>query len=174
MSRLGRVPALCAVLILALATPAPAQHQTTPQPPAQTGSATHGHLAVAGAWARATPPAARTGAIYFTVTNDGAEPDRLVAAVSPAAAMVELHTHVMEGGVARMRQISAVEVSPGEPAVFQPGGLHVMLIDLRAPLRDGERVSLTLTFARAGALTFEVPVRRSAPAGGPPAGHHQH
>jgi copper(I)-binding protein len=49
-----------------------------------------------------------------------------------------------------------------------------MLIDLRAPLRDGERVSLTLTFARAGTLTLDVPVRRTAPAGGPPAGHHQH
>lgn len=134
-----------------------------------------GHLAITGAWARATPPAARTGAVYLTVSNDGANADRLVAATSPAAAAAELHSHTMEGGVARMRAVEAVEISPGEPAVFQPGGLHLMLVDLRAPLRDGQSLSLTLTFARAGPVTLEVPVRRAPPTAAGPTGHpHQH
>lgn len=161
-------------MILALGLPGAAQAQMRPaEPGAAAGQA--GTLTISGAWARATPPAARTGAVYLTVTNDGGAPDRLVAGASSAAASVEFHAHMMDAGVARMRAIEAVEISPGEPAIFQPGGLHVMLIDLRAPLREGQSIPLTLTFARAGTITLDVPVRRTAPPGTPlPSHQHEH
>jgi periplasmic copper chaperone A len=130
------------------------------------GSAT---LTVDGAWARATAGLARNGAAYMTIHNTGAAADRLVAAASPVAGSVELHAHIKDGDVMRMRQVMAVEITPGEPAVFQPGGLHVMLLDLKAPLKDGERFPVTLTFEKAGQVTVSVEVRRSAPT--PAAGH---
>jgi periplasmic copper chaperone A len=124
-------------------------------------------LTVDGAWARATAGLARNGAAYMTIHNTGAAVDRLVAAASPVAGTVELHAHIKDGDVMRMRQVMAVEIAPGEPAVFQPGGLHVMLLDLKAPLKDGEHFPVTLTFEKAGPITISIAVRRSAPAAGP-------
>ncbi len=144
--------------LLAAAPPAAAQG-----PDAAAGGA----LRIEGAWARATPPAARTGAAYLTVINAGGEPDRLVAASSPAAAQAELHTHISEGNVARMQQLQAIDIPAGGRLSFAPGGLHVMLVNLQGPLRDGTRFPLTLRFARAGEITIEVPVSRSAPAAAP-------
>lgn len=123
---------------------------------------------VDGAWARASAGAARNGAAYMTIRNDGKAADRLVAASSPAAGKVELHTHLKDGEVMRMRQVMTVEIAPGTPAVMQPGGLHVMLLDLKAPLKDGERFPVTLNFEKAGSMTVTVEVRRTPPAG---AGH---
>ncbi len=143
-----------------LAAPLPATAQA---PDAAAGGA----LRVEGAWARATPPAARTGAAYLTVINTGGEPDRLLEASSPAAAHAELHTHISEGNVARMQQLPAIDIPAGGRVSFAPGGLHVMLMNLQGPLRDGTRFPLTLRFARAGELTIEVPVSRSAPASAP-------
>lgn len=128
-------------------------------------------LMIEAPWARATPPAARTGAAYFTIVNGGPEPDRLVGASSPAAPVVELHTHVSEGNVARMLQVQAVDIPAAGRVAFAPGGLHVMLVNLPAPLHDGTRFPLTLRFARAGEITIEVPVSRSAP---PASSGHRH
>ncbi len=149
-----------AMMAALLAAPLPATAQA---PDAGAGGA----LRVEGAWARATPPAARTGAAYLTVINTGGEPDHLVAASSPAAAQAELHTHISEGNVARMQQLPAIDIPAGGRVSFAPGGLHVMLMNLQGPLRDGTRFPLTLRFARAGELTIEVPVSRSAPASAP-------
>lgn len=153
-------------LVLALLLPLlPALASAQAPPPAQSHAA--GSLTVSGAWARATPPNARTGAAYLTIANKGPTSDRLTAAASPAARAAELHTHAMEGGVARMRPVDAVEIAAGESAIFQPGGLHVMLIDLAAPLREGQSLALTLNFEKAGAVTVEVPIRRTPPAAAP-------
>jgi len=122
-------------------------------------------LAVHEPWARAALQG-RTSAAYMTIENTTDALDRLVAAASPVARVVELHTHIMEGGVMRMRPVTAIEVNPGEPAVLRPGGLHVMLIDLTRPLRAGETIPLTLRFEKAGEVTIDVPVQ-PAGAGGP-------
>ena len=121
----------------------------------------HGRMAlkVEQPWARATPGNAPNGAAYLKVVNQGQQMDRLVGATSPVSRKVELHTHTMEGGMMRMRQVSAVEVHPGETAVFQPGGNHIMLIDLKAPLKEGESFPLTLVFDEAGQVTTEVTVQ---------------
>lgn len=127
-----------------------------------------GDLSIEQPWARAS--VAANGAAYMTIRTSGAEADRLIGAASPVATTVELHTHLVEGDVMRMRPVKAIEVNVGEPAVLQPGGLHVMLIGLKAPLKAGDSFPLTLTFEKAGTVTVDVAV--TAPgAGGEPAPH---
>lgn len=132
-----------------------------------------GELAIDHPWARATPENAKTGAAYMTLTNTGNKEDRLVSAASPVDDRVELHTHAMDGDVMRMRRIGALEVHPGEPAVFQPGGLHVMLFGLKAPLREGQSFPLTLVFERSGSVEVRVTVQGigAAPREQAPGGH---
>jgi periplasmic copper chaperone A len=139
---------LLALLALALAPAAAAADE-----------ARIGDLVIQDAWARASIGQVLNSAAYMTVTNRGAETDRLVDAAAPAAARAELHTHLHEQGVVRMRRVEAIEVAPGEATVLQPGGLHVMVIDLAAPLEAGDRLALTLTFERAGEIDLDLLVR---------------
>ena len=132
-----------------------------------------GDIMIEQAWARATPGKAPNGAAYFTLRAEGETPDRLVAAASPVAERAELHTHLMEDGVMKMRAIKAVEITPGSPTVFQPGGHHVMLMGLKAPLVEGERFPLTLTFERAGPVEIEVEIEKIG-AMAPMKGHGGH
>ena len=122
------------------------------------GDSRLGDLVVSEPWARATIGQAKAGAAYFTVANNGAAADRLVAVESPAAKRSELHGHTMDGGVMRMRPVEAIELAPGAPVVLQPGGLHVMLMGLKAPLKQGGRFPLTLIFEKSGRLEVEVRV----------------
>lgn len=108
-------------------------------------------------WARATAGRSETGAAYLTLTG-GDSADALVAASSPVAETVELHTHLEEDGVMRMRPVAMIPVGPGEKVELKPGGLHIMLIGLKGPLKEGKRFPLTLTFQRAGTVRTEVPV----------------
>jgi copper(I)-binding protein len=127
--------------------------------------------AISGAWVRATPPGAKTGAAYLTISTDGTA-DTLLAATSPAARTVELHTHVSDNGLSRMQRLDAVPLPAGESVHFEPGGLHLMLIDITAPLIAGQQVTLSLQFAKAGVVEVTAPVldaRAAAPAA--PAAH---
>ncbi len=127
--------------------------------PAFAGDSRLGDLVVSDPWARATIGQAKAGAAYLTVANNGAAADRLVAVETPAAKRSELHGHTMDGGVMRMRPVEAIELAPGAPVVLRPGGLHVMLMGLKAPLEEGARFPLTLIFEKAGRLEVEVPVK---------------
>lgn len=118
---------------------------------------------VSDAWARATPPGAVNGAVFFTLRNRGPDEDRLRKATSPVSKVAELHTHVMDGGVARMRQLPEIAVPAGGSTVLKPGGLHIMLIGLQQPLRDGETIDLVLHFDKTGERTLRVPVHRAQP-----------
>ena len=129
------------------------------------GSAAAQGVAIEGPWARATAGQAKNGAAYLTLTNLGDTPERLVKVESPVATTVELHAHVNDNGVMRMRAITAIEVSPGEPSILQPGGLHVMLIDLKEPLKQGEKFPLTLTFESGKTATVQVAIRQSGAVG---------
>jgi len=130
-----------------------------------------GELAVSEAWARATPPGASVAAAYLTIDNSGGEADRLLGASCEAAGRVEVHESRREGEVMRMRKAEPLDVAAGERVVFGPGGLHVMLMDLEAPLRQGERLPLVLRFERAGEVTVEAEVL-AGDATDPHAGHH--
>ena len=96
----------------------------------------------------------------MTITTRSLEPDRLISATCPLADSVELHTTVMEGSIMRMRPVQGIDVKPGEPASLKPGGLHVMLLGLRQPLKEGMSFPLILTFEKAGARSIEVKVQR--------------
>jgi copper(I)-binding protein len=116
-------------------------------------------ISVTGAYARASAsPAAKAGAAYFTVVNQGREPDRIIAASADVAENAMLHESAVEDGVATMRHVGSLEVPPGTEVALAPGGLHVMLAGLKKPLQLGERFTLTLTFERAGSLAVDVPV----------------
>src|SRR5690606_850663 len=108
-------------------------------------------------WARASAGTARNGAVYLVVENSG-DADRLIAADGAIAERVELHTHIMEGDVMKMRRVEAVDIPSHGSAALQPSGNHVMLLGLRQPLKEGQRFPLTLTFERAGTVTVEVAV----------------
>lgn len=131
---------------------------------------TVGALRVSGPIAFSTPTAARNGAAYLTLKNQGQAGDRLIAARSPAASRIELHTTLREGGVMRMRELPAIDVPAGGTVKLERGGMHVMLIDLREPLKAGARFPLTLVFEKAGTLEVMVAVESVRGA----AGHHHH
>lgn len=115
-------------------------------------------IGIVNPWARATPGASKIGALYLEIQAAESAGDRLTGASSPAAAVTEIHTHVEEAGVMKMRRLDAVDVPAGETRVFKPGGLHLMLIDLIAPLKEGEEISVKLTFEKAGVIEIEAPV----------------
>lgn len=109
---------------------------------------------------RAVPPVSTTTAAFMVLHNDGDEDRSLVGASTPAAGVAELHNHVNVDGVMQMRQVEAIPVPAGEHVSLAPGGYHLMLIDLAAPLHEGDELSLTLTFDEGESLTLDAPVRR--------------
>lgn len=113
-------------------------------------------VTVEDAWARATPPGARTGAVYFVLDNPGPT-DRLVGASTGAARQAQIHAHVHDGGMMTMEHRESLELPAGR-TVFEPGGLHVMLIDLAGPLKAGDVIEVTLGFENAGDLVVDVAV----------------
>jgi periplasmic copper chaperone A len=121
-----------------------------------------GDIVVADPWARETLGNVRESAVFLVLKATGDRPDRLVRAETPAAAAAELQSDRLDGDIIQMRPIAAIEIRPGTPTVLQPGGLHIMLVDLKAALRAGARVPLTLVFERAGRLDISVPVVRRA------------
>jgi copper(I)-binding protein len=130
-----------------------------------------GPIEVVHPWARATPPAAKVGGGYAEIRNDGSEPDRLVSVTAEVAGRVEIHEMGMKDGVMTMRPVEGgVPVPANGTAALAPGGFHLMMLDLKRPLKAGESFAGTMTFEKAGtiAVTFEV-----APIGatGPGTGH---
>ena len=112
------------------------------------------------AWARATPGAATTGAVYFQIESP--IDDRLIGVASPVARKAELHTHVEENGLMLMREVEGgLPVPAGQKLELKSGGLlHVMLIDLKQKLKAGDSFPLTVTFEKAGPRTVIVKVER--------------
>ena len=117
-----------------------------------------GDLAVQQPWTRAAGQGA-TGAGFMAISNRGAAADRLLSASSPAARAMEMHTMVRDGEVMRMRAVEAIPVPAGETVALRPGGLHLMLVGLSRPLREGETVPVTLRFERAGEVQVELSVQ---------------
>lgn len=128
-----------------------------------------GDIRIGNPWTRAAG-ANGNGGGFMRLTNRGTQPDRLISAASPIARVVELHTHIREGDVMRMRPVNDIPVPAGQTVELRPGGLHVMLIGLTEPLRQGARVPVTLRFERAGEVTVELAVEAAGARG--PAHHH--
>lgn len=135
-----------------------------------------GDLRLNHPWARVTVPGQKAGGAFLAIRNAGNAADRLVGASSPAAERVEVHTMSMQGDVMRMRQIEALDLPPGQTVQLQPGHLHLMLMNLKAPLKQGDKVPVTLRFEKAGEVKLEFwvetgPATDTKPAAGH---HHQH
>lgn len=114
-------------------------------------------------YVRLMPPAATTSAAFMILRNAGAAPARLLAASSPLAERVELHDHLRDGDVMRMRRVDSVAIPASGQVQLQPGGLHVMLIGLKRPLKEGENVPLTLEFADGSQKQVTAPIKPIRP-----------
>jgi copper(I)-binding protein len=130
-----------------------------------------GPLRIEQPFARATAPTARAGGAYMTIVNSGSAADRLLRVESTVAARVELHTVIKEGDVMRMREVPGIDVPANGKAMLAPGGFHIMLMELKAPLKAGDTAAMTLVFEKAGRVEVAVPI---LPLGAAPAGEHKH
>ena len=108
-------------------------------------------------WTRATPPGAKVGAGFMRLRNAGAA-DRVIGASSPVAGRVEMHITVRDGDVMKMREVTSFEVPAGGSVELKPGGAHLMLLDLKRPLKKGEKVPLRLKLEKGGELKMELSV----------------
>ncbi len=142
--------ALCALPIAALAHHEPGHGHT----------GEHAAIQVGQPWAPATPPVATVGAGYATITNPGDQADRLLGGESPAAGRVEIHLMRHDNGVMTMRPLpDGVEIPPGATLELQPGGVHLMFLNLTKPLQAGEIIPVTLEFQDAGLIEAQFTVR---------------
>jgi len=115
-------------------------------------------LSVTDARARAVPPTAEISAAFMTLTNNANEDVALVSAQSSVAESVELHTNSMTDGKMKMRRIDQIELPAQQSTKLEPGGLHIMLIGLKKPLKMGETVDLELSFSDGTNETMNIPV----------------
>jgi hypothetical protein len=115
-------------------------------------------VAATDAYVRAVPPGQPNSASFMTLTNASSGDIVLKGAESPAAKVVELHTHTMSDGMMRMRQVEQIDLPAGQSVKLQPGGLHVMMIGLQQKLVPGEQIDLALVFGDGSKLQLKVPV----------------
>src|SRR6184192_1803593 len=127
--------------------------------PAHAQEVKAGDLVITQAWSRATPGGAKIAGGFLTIENKGAVPDRLLSGSGDIAGKVEIHEMAMNNGVMTMRPLDkGLVIEPGKTVKFAPGGYHLMLMDLKTPLKQGDKVPVTLEFEKAGKvkLTFDV------------------
>ena len=117
-------------------------------------------IRVENAWARATPARAKTGAAYVAVINNGGIADRLLSATTPLAQAIQFHKETEDNGISRMRELRTVEIDPGAKVIFKPGDMHMMMVGLKQPLKEGDTFPLTLTFEKAGKIDVTVSVAK--------------
>lgn len=142
------------ILLAVAAAGLPALGETVSDAAAQPAS----NLSFEAQWARPTPSSVRTGVVYGAIRNSGSTADRLTGASSPVAERIEMHETVIEGDVARMRPVTSVPVPAASIVPIQPGGLHLMLVNLTLQLRRDQSFPVTLHFASGAQVTTEVPI----------------
>ena len=139
------------------------------------GAAAADGIMITDAFARASAGASKNAAAFMTLKNHSGRDDHLVAVRTARARKAELHTHIHDQGVMRMRPVARSTVPAGAAATLKPGGEHVMLIGVTAPLKKGETLSLTLVFEHAGEIAVPVPIGAIGARGPAATGHgHKH
>jgi copper(I)-binding protein len=123
-----------------------------------------GALVIHQPWSRSTAEGMPMGVAYLSITNNGKVADALLAASSPVATRVEIHQTTIIDGVARMRPLAEVGIAAGATVKIEPGGIHLMLVDLRTPLTAGKTVPLTLDFRVAGRITVDLKIESAGTA----------
>ena len=127
--------------------------------PARADDVKAGDLVITQAWTRATPGGAKIGGGFLTIENKGSSPDKLVGVSADVADKVEVHEMAMDGGLMKMRPVEGgLTIDPGKTVKLAPGGLHLMMMDLKSPLKQGDKLPVTLQFEKAGkvAVTLDV------------------
>ncbi|HEV7257590.1 MAG TPA: copper chaperone PCu(A)C [Bosea sp. (in: a-proteobacteria)] len=134
-----------------------------------------GALKIDHPWSRATPGGAKVGGGYLTIENTGTSADRLVSISAPAiSGRAEIHEMAVNNGVMTMRLLeSGVAIAPGSKVEFKPGGYHIMFLELKQPLKQGEGVKGTLTFEKAGPVEVEFKVEAVGARGSSDQGAHK-
>ncbi|WP_240205791.1 copper chaperone PCu(A)C [Vibrio sp. CyArs1] len=123
-------------------------------------SMAHAAIDVNDAYARATPPNATTSAVFATIENTGDKDRVIVEAASQASPVVELHDVIMDGDVMKMRQVKSITVPANGQTILKPGSLHIMLLDVEKPMKEGETINVELTFANGEVQVLTVPVKK--------------
>jgi len=150
----------CAALLAVLAAPAHAQEVKA------------GDLVITQPWSRATPGGAKIAGGFLTIENKGVAPDRLISGAGDIVGKVEIHEMAMNNGVMTMRPLDkGLVIEPGKTVKLAPGGYHLMLMDLKNPLKQGEKVPLELQFEKAGKVTVSLDVQGVGAQGPAAAGH---
>jgi copper(I)-binding protein len=127
--------------------------------PARADEVKVGDLVISQAWSRATPKGAKTGGGYLTIENKGSAADRLIGGSADFAGSVQVHEMSMDNGVMKMRPVeNGLTIDPGKTVKLAPGGYHLMIMDLRASLKQGDKVPVTLEFEKAGKVTVSLDV----------------
>jgi copper(I)-binding protein len=118
-----------------------------------------GDLVITQAWARATPGGASVGGGYLTIENKGSAADRLIGGSTDAAGKLEVHEMAMNNGVMTMRPLdNGLTIDPGKTVKLAPGGYHLMMSDLKGPLKQGDKLPVTLEFEKAGKVKLLLDV----------------
>ena len=129
-----------------------------------------GDLVISQPWSRATPGGAKMGAGYLTIENKGSAVDKLVSVSGDVAGKIEVHEMATTDGVMKMRPLDKpLAIEPGKTVKLAPGGYHLMMMDLKSPLKQGDKVPLTLQFEKAGKVPVTLDVQ-AVGAPGPSAG----
>jgi copper(I)-binding protein len=119
-----------------------------------------GDLVISQAWSRATPGGAKIGGGYLTIQNKGSTPDRLLGGSADIADRVQIHEMAVNNGVMTMRPLDkGLAIEPGKTVKLAPGGHHLMLLDLKSPLKQGDRLPVTLEFEKAGKVKLSLEVQ---------------
>jgi len=164
MNSLFRIFAFSALAASLLAAPAEAQEVKA------------GDLVITQAWSRATPSGAKIAGGYLTIENKGATPDRLLGGFGDNPGKIEVHEMAMNNGVMTMRPLDkGLTIEPGKTVKLAPGGYHLMIMDLKSPFKQGDKVPVTLEFEKAGKVTLSLDVQgigAQAPAGADGTGGH--
>ena len=127
--------------------------------PVQAEEVKAGDLVITQAWSRATPGGAKVGGGYLTIENKGTAPDRLIGGSADIAPKVQVHEMSMNNGVMTMRPVEGgLVIGPGKTVKLSPGGFHLMLLDLKGPLKQGDKLPITLEFERAGMVSIVLDV----------------
>jgi copper(I)-binding protein len=128
--------------------------------PARAEEIKAGDLVITQAWSRATPGGAKIGSGYLTIENKGSAPDRLISGSADVADKVQVHEMATTNGVMTMRPLdNGLTIEPGKTVKLAPGGYHLMLFDLKTPLKQGDKVPVTLEFEKAGKVKLTLDVQ---------------
>jgi len=140
--------------------------------PARAEDVKAGDLVISQAWSRATPGGAKTGGGFLTIENKGSAPDRLVAVSGDFAGKIEVHEMAVKNGVMTMRPVeNGLTIDPGKTVTLAPGAYHLMMLDLKAPLKQGDKLAVTLQFEKAGTVAVTLDVQGVGAKGPAAEGH---